>query len=76
MAAKQEVEKGNANITEPLIVQEKQGEAQIKSNNGGLRMVLLSIFVAVCGSFEFGSCVSIEISSNGVLVSFGLNVIS
>nr|CAN83661.1 hypothetical protein VITISV_037729 [Vitis vinifera] len=59
MAAKQEVEKGNGNITEPLIVQEKQGEAQIKSNNGGLRMVLLSIFVAVCGSFEFGSCVGL-----------------
>ena len=39
-------------------------------------MVLLSIFVVVRGSFEFGSCVSIEISSNGVLVSFGLNMIS
>ena len=45
-------------------------------NNGGLQMVLLNIFVIVCGSLEFGSCVSIEIFSNGVLVSFGLNVIS
>uniref|UniRef100_F6HU03 Major facilitator superfamily (MFS) profile domain-containing protein n=1 Tax=Vitis vinifera TaxID=29760 RepID=F6HU03_VITVI len=70
MAAKQEVEKGNANITEPLIVQEKQGEAQIKSNNGGLRMVLLSIFVAVCGSFEFGSCYSVfgSILSIGAMI--------
>ena len=26
--------------------------------NGTMKMVLLSTFVAVCGSFEFGSCVS------------------
>lgn len=27
--------------------------------SGSIWMVLLSTFVAVCGSFEFGSCVSI-----------------
>ncbi|KAL6321604.1 hypothetical protein AAG906_025436 [Vitis piasezkii] len=37
-------------------------------------MVLLSIFVVVCGSFKFGSCVSIEISSNVVLVSFVVSI--
>ncbi|RVX18751.1 Sugar transporter ERD6-like 8 [Vitis vinifera] len=74
MAAKQEVEKGNANITEPLIVQEKQGEAQIKSNNGGLRMVLLSIFVAVCGSFEFGSCAGYSAPAQyGIMNELGLS---
>ncbi|XP_034705834.1 sugar transporter ERD6-like 8 isoform X1 [Vitis riparia] len=74
MAAKQEVEKGNGNITEPLIVQEKQGEAQIKSNNGGLRMVLLSIFVAVCGSFEFGSCAGYSAPAQyGIMNELGLS---
>ncbi|RVW53391.1 Sugar transporter ERD6-like 8 [Vitis vinifera] len=74
MAAKQEVEKGNGNITEPLIVQEKQGEAQIKSNNGGLRMVLLSIFVAVCGSFEFGSCAGFSAPAQyGIMNELGLS---
>ena len=64
MAAKQEVEKSNSKIKEPLLVQENQGQSQIQSNNGGLKMVLLSTFVAVCGSFEFGSRVSTDISSN------------
>ena len=70
MATRQDVEKGNDTITKPLIGQKK--EVQIQSNNGGLWVVLLSTLVAVCGSFEFGSCVSIEISSNGVFTSFWL----
>ncbi|KAF8401593.1 hypothetical protein HHK36_012538 [Tetracentron sinense] len=48
-------------LSEPLIGQQKissQGEAELQSYNGGsIWMVLLSTFVAVCGSFEFGSCV-------------------
>ncbi|RVX18754.1 Sugar transporter ERD6-like 8 [Vitis vinifera] len=54
MATRQDVEKGNDTITKPLIGQKK--EVQIQSNNGGLWVVLLSTLVAVCGSFEFGSC--------------------
>ena len=69
MATRQDVEKGNDTTTKPLIGQKK---VQIQSNNGGLWVVLLSTLVAVCGSFEFGSCVSIEISSNGVFTSFWL----
>lgn len=68
MATRQDVEEDNGTTTKLLIEQKK--DAQIPSNNGGLQMVLFSTFVAVCGSFEFGSCVSIEISSKGVFTSF------
>ena len=35
----------------------KQGNLD-NDQSGSIWMVLLSSFVAVCGSFEFGSCVS------------------
>ena len=68
MATRQDLGKDHGTITKPLIG--PKNEAQIQSDNGGLWMVLLSTSVAVCGSFEFGSCVSIKISSNGMFTSF------
>ncbi|KAH9688870.1 Sugar transporter ERD6-like 8 [Citrus sinensis] len=44
------------NVREPLIDRKNQAkEQQNPSNNDGLCMVFFSTFVAVCGSFEFGS---------------------
>lgn len=62
-----DVENGEIVITlkKPFIQQEGkvvsyQDEDDDQENTGGsIWMVLLSTFVAVCGSFEFGSCVSI-----------------
>ncbi|KAH9688871.1 Sugar transporter ERD6-like 8 [Citrus sinensis] len=70
MARKKDVESGNSNssepnvdrkneygnVREPLIDRKNQAkEQQNPSNNDGLCMVFFSTFVAVCGSFEFGS---------------------
>ncbi|XP_061367950.1 sugar transporter ERD6-like 16 [Gastrolobium bilobum] len=63
-----EVESGGANglqdLQEPFIQQRKDAPAaskDVESNkrveNGSIGMVLLSTFVAVCGSFSFGTCV-------------------
>ncbi|KAL2534578.1 Sugar transporter ERD6-like 16 [Abeliophyllum distichum] len=56
------IEKGLDDLQNPLIQQAKcvdsEGDDVITSeNNGSIWMVLISTFVAVCGSFEFGSCV-------------------
>ncbi|KAM7278136.1 hypothetical protein ACFE04_005270 [Oxalis oulophora] len=40
-------------LEQPLV--QKQNETEL--DNGSIQMVLLSTAVAVCGSFEFGSCV-------------------
>lgn len=63
MAITQDVENGEKTrrgdelITQSLI--RREDEAEESSNIGGsLWVVLLSTFVAVCGSFEFGICVS------------------
>lgn len=73
MAGKKDVESGNSNSSEPNIDRKNEygnvrdplidrkneaKEQQNPSNNDGLCMVFFSTFVAVCGSFEFGSCVS------------------
>lgn len=70
---REDVEKGGKNGLEDLKKPLVQGEKIIVSNesgcetdgsssqngsDGSIWMVLLSTFVAVCGSFEFGSCVS------------------
>ncbi|KAF8394480.1 hypothetical protein HHK36_020688 [Tetracentron sinense] len=59
MATDEKVEDGKGVMWDdqsvPLVGQEK-GRQQLQSNNGRLWMVLLSTFVAVSGSFEFGSC--------------------
>jgi len=56
------VESGEATklhcLQEPFIQPE---EAKHGENNGSIRMVLLSTLVAVCGSFTFGTCVSIDL---------------
>ncbi|RVX22148.1 Sugar transporter ERD6-like 16 [Vitis vinifera] len=69
---REDVEKGGKNGLEDLKKPLVQGEKIIVSNelgcetdgsssqngsDGSIWMVLLSTFVAVCGSFEFGSCV-------------------
>ncbi|XP_057960871.1 sugar transporter ERD6-like 8 [Malania oleifera] len=59
MARNQDLEIGNGSLCEPLITQKTEEEEIVlqHSNNGGLWMLLFSTFVAVCGSFEYGSCV-------------------
>lgn len=47
-------------IGEPKISNEEEAELE-NSNGGSIWMVLLSTLVAVCGSYEFGTCVRIEI---------------
>ena len=42
-------------------------EGRLQADDGGsLRMVLVSTAVAVCGSFEFGTCVSPPVSSSSL----------
>ncbi|OWM74161.1 sugar transporter ERD6-like 16 [Punica granatum] len=56
---------GEDDLQKPLLVpQQEEGKKVVSDedsdgdeNNGNIAMVLLSTFVAVCGSFEFGSCV-------------------
>ncbi|GFQ07975.1 sugar transporter erd6-like 16 [Phtheirospermum japonicum] len=54
-----DIENGPA-LEKPLIQQAKQVDSDEENvENGSIWMVLLSTCVAVCGSFEFGSCYSI-----------------
>lgn len=59
------VTNGLVDIESPLLIQHKKvGESEEDDSGkggeeGSIGMVLLSTAVAVCGSFEFGSCVSI-----------------
>lgn len=66
----QDVENGGIHevdaLQNPLLHRKKAvvnvsgGESdEVDEENGSMGMVLFSTFVAVCGSFEFGSCVSI-----------------
>ncbi|XP_057433200.1 sugar transporter ERD6-like 16 [Lotus japonicus] len=54
-----DVESGEANgvqhLQEPFISKEVESDKGVE--NGSIGMVLLSTFVAVCGSFSFGTCV-------------------
>ncbi|GAU11091.1 hypothetical protein TSUD_197150 [Trifolium subterraneum] len=61
-------ENGHQDLQEPFIPNEKEAavefrdtESNKRAENGSIGMVLLSTFVAVCGSFSFGTCVSNEI---------------
>lgn len=50
-------------LSDPLVKRnrvEEEEKGLIDEENEDLGMVFLSTFVAVCGSFEFGSCVSIS----------------
>jgi len=64
-----DVESGETNglpyLQEPFIQQRgtsanecKEVDSDKRVENGSIGMVLLSTFVAVCGSFSFGTCVS------------------
>ena len=64
-----DVEQGEVNgledLEKPLILEEKivvindnHETDQDQESTASIGMVLLCTFVAVCGSFEFGSCVS------------------
>ncbi|KAF5201338.1 Sugar/inositol transporter [Thalictrum thalictroides] len=63
MADNEDIENGRSTgleaVTEPLVSKQDiaANDCNRSSNEGSLRMVLPSTFVAVCGSFEFGSCV-------------------
>lgn len=52
-------------LTEPLIREkEKEKKSRTEEEEGSSKegnpwMIYLSTFVAVCGSFEFGTCVSV-----------------
>lgn len=49
-------------LRKPLIPQDKDAEIHIhKDSDRHEWMVYLSTFVAVCGSYAFGSCVSPEV---------------
>ncbi|KAJ0079052.1 hypothetical protein Patl1_22725 [Pistacia atlantica] len=48
---------GNGNLSEPLVDKRKESEVKSTPQKGSLFMVLFSTFIAVCGAFEFGSCV-------------------
>lgn len=71
MAARNDVENGqrrvDEEIREPLILPVKgedgySGQEEVKKGRNEERwMVYLSTFIAVCGSYEFGCCVSVFI---------------
>lgn len=67
-----DAENGTEDMKNPLLLKKDQEKLrhyedsdteQTKDhNNGSIAMVLFSTFVAVCGSFEFGSCVSCSLA--------------
>lgn len=65
MAIGQGVENGvskvEAEIKQPFIYKTSKGDEE-SSNRGSIAVVLLSTFVAVLGSYTFGSCVCYLIS--------------
>ncbi|KAL8524873.1 hypothetical protein ACS0TY_014477 [Phlomoides rotata] len=50
-----DIENGHDELEKPFLPKAKRVDSD--DENGSIRMVLLSTCVAVCGSFEFGSCV-------------------
>ncbi|XP_026453492.1 sugar transporter ERD6-like 7 isoform X2 [Papaver somniferum] len=68
-------------MAEPLIMQRKVSihvEAHLLENNnsgGSMFMVLLSTFVAVCGSFAFGTCIGFSApTQSGITSDLGLSL--
>ena len=59
MATLQDIDTGSTSMLQPFI--KKKKKQQNLRGNGSLFMVLLSTFVAIMGSFEFGSVVSFSI---------------
>jgi SP family facilitated glucose transporter-like MFS transporter 8 len=69
---------GLEDLEKPLILEEKivvindnNETDQDQESTGSIGMVLLCTFVAVCGSFEFGSCVS---TLNSLSLSLSLSL--
>lgn len=70
MGIKEDVEDGvQKGIREPLI--EEQKNRMVPATRGHPWMIYFSTFVAVCGSYEFGACVSVLVYSS-TLFSFFL----
>lgn len=58
---RKDVENGVNELEEPFIPKAKRVDSDEENDEDGpIWMVLLSTCVAVCGSFEFGSCVSFK----------------
>lgn len=82
MASNKDVENGDIiehhQLTQSLIKKEKISAADESSNNGNqgsLWVVFLSTFVAVCGSFEFGTCVGYSSpTQSGIRRDLGLSL--
>lgn len=58
-------------LQEPFIQPEEAATTDKEvgcAENGSIAMVLLSTFVAVCGSFTFGTCVSIYILNHRKII--------
>lgn len=79
MITKQDAEQGensfHEDIREPLVQQHKDSadeeDQREQSSKGHQWMVYLSTFVAVCGSYAFGACVS---SKKFVQASFNVSL--
>ncbi|KAL6593786.1 hypothetical protein ACP70R_048687 [Stipagrostis hirtigluma subsp. patula] len=72
---------GGAEVTAPLLCRKDDVESKIQpeaaecGEGGSLRMVLLSTAVAVCGSFEFGTCVGYSApTQSGIVDEVGLSI--
>ncbi|KAF8387960.1 hypothetical protein HHK36_026626 [Tetracentron sinense] len=74
MAINQDIE-NNHEISERLIGQRKISSEFQSYNGGSIWMVLLSTFVAVCGSFSFGTCVGYSSpTQSGITDDLGLSI--
>ncbi|CAM0873562.1 unnamed protein product [Alopecurus aequalis] len=76
---------GGAEVTAPLLLPDDHKDAKIqveevvgscgRGRGGSLSMVLLSTAVAVCGSFEFGTCVGYSApTQSGIVDEVGLSI--
>ncbi|XP_072960087.1 uncharacterized protein [Typha angustifolia] len=68
MATLEDLESSGANAREPLM-QHKRCEESCTGSQGSISMVLLSTAVAVCGSFEFGSCVGYSAPTQSEIIN-------
>lgn len=60
MASSQDIENESGSMLQAPFIKNEEKQ-QNSSGNDSLLMVLISTFVAIMGSFEFGSCVSFSI---------------
>lgn len=65
--------KGLEDLVEPLVENKSKNVDISEDQNDSIAMVLLSTAVAVCGSFEFGSCVGYTAPTQSAIV-FDLNL--